>query len=225
MGIRQLRPTNASSRFQSFPDFGEITESRPLKSLTSGKMGTGGRNNQGQLTNWFRGGGHKRTLSDDRLQARQARGSGHGRVGRVRSEPLGPHRADPLRRRREALHPRARRARGRDGGGVRREGRDQPRQLAAAAADPARHGDPQHRAQAWQGRPDGPFRRRRCAADGARGLAGSGQAAVRRGAQGARRVLRDDRPGRATSSTRTSPTARRDVGAGSAASPTTGPCR
>ena len=60
MGIRQLRPTNASSRFQSFPDFGEITESRPLKSLTSGKMGTGGRNNQGQLTNWFRGGGHKK---------------------------------------------------------------------------------------------------------------------------------------------------------------------
>ena len=26
MGIRQLRPTNASSRFQSFPDFKEITE-------------------------------------------------------------------------------------------------------------------------------------------------------------------------------------------------------
>ena len=58
-----------------------------------------------------------------------------------------------------------------DGRGVRREGRDQPRQRAAAAADPARHGDPQHRAQARQGRADGPLRRRRRAADGARGRA------------------------------------------------------
>ena len=43
----RLRPINASSRFQTFPDFDEITASRPLKSLTSGKTATGGRNNQG----------------------------------------------------------------------------------------------------------------------------------------------------------------------------------
>ncbi len=60
MGIRQLRPVNPSSRFQSFPDFREVTTDRPLKSLTEGKKSSGGRNNKGHLTNWFRGGGHKR---------------------------------------------------------------------------------------------------------------------------------------------------------------------
>ena len=88
MGIRQLRPTNASSRFQSFPDFGEITESRPLKSLTSGKMGTGGRNNQGQLTNWFRGGGHKR-----RYRAIDFKRDKHGVPGTVASVEYDPNRS------------------------------------------------------------------------------------------------------------------------------------
>jgi large subunit ribosomal protein L2 len=88
MGIRQLRPTNASSRFQSFPDFGEITESRPLKSLTSGKMGTGGRNNQGQLTNWFRGGGHKK-----RYRAIDFKRDKHGVPGTVASVEYDPNRS------------------------------------------------------------------------------------------------------------------------------------
>ena len=60
MGIKQIRPINSSSRFQSYSTFEEITTSRPLKSLTEGKPSTGGRNNRGQLTSWFRGGGHKR---------------------------------------------------------------------------------------------------------------------------------------------------------------------
>ncbi len=60
MGIRQLRPVNSSTRFQSFPDFAEITAERPNKRLTKGKPKTGGRNNRGQLTSWWRGGGHKK---------------------------------------------------------------------------------------------------------------------------------------------------------------------
>lgn len=60
MGIKQIRPINSSSRFQSYSTFEEITVSRPLKSLTEGKPSSGGRNNRGQLTSWFRGGGHKR---------------------------------------------------------------------------------------------------------------------------------------------------------------------
>jgi large subunit ribosomal protein L2 len=60
MGIRQVRPINSSSRFQSFPTFEEITTRGPEKSLTVGKSSTGGRNNRGQLTSWWRGGGHKR---------------------------------------------------------------------------------------------------------------------------------------------------------------------
>jgi large subunit ribosomal protein L2 len=60
MAMRQIKPTNPASRFQSYSSFEEITRSRPEKSLTEGKSSTGGRNNKGQLTNWFRGGGHKR---------------------------------------------------------------------------------------------------------------------------------------------------------------------
>ena len=60
MAIRQLRPTNPASRFQSLPTFEELTTSRPEKSLVKGKSRTGGRNNKGQICIWWRGGGHKR---------------------------------------------------------------------------------------------------------------------------------------------------------------------
>ncbi|MFN7939956.1 MAG: 50S ribosomal protein L2 [Thermoanaerobaculia bacterium] len=60
MGNRQLRPMNSSSRFQTYPGFEEITNDRPLKSLTTGKKGSGGRNNRGEVTIWHRGGGHKK---------------------------------------------------------------------------------------------------------------------------------------------------------------------
>ena len=60
MAIKELKPTNSSSRFQSFPTFEEITSTKPNKRLTKGKNSSGGRNNKGQLTSWWRGGGHKR---------------------------------------------------------------------------------------------------------------------------------------------------------------------
>lgn len=88
MGIRQLRPTNASSRFQSFPDFVEITADRPQKSLTTGKAGTGGRNNRGQQTSWFRGGGHKR-----RYRAIDFRRDKYGVPGKVATVEYDPNRS------------------------------------------------------------------------------------------------------------------------------------
>ncbi len=60
MPIKQRKPINSSSRFQTHLTFEEITESAPEKSLTRGKHSTGGRNNRGHLTSWWRGGGHKR---------------------------------------------------------------------------------------------------------------------------------------------------------------------
>ncbi len=60
MATKQLKPTNPASRFQSYSTFEELSRQRPEKSLTEGKSATGGRNNQGHLTIWFRGGGHKR---------------------------------------------------------------------------------------------------------------------------------------------------------------------
>jgi large subunit ribosomal protein L2 len=60
MGIRRLRPTNSSSRFQEYATFENLTSATPNKALTSGKKASGGRNNRGEITSWFRGGGHKR---------------------------------------------------------------------------------------------------------------------------------------------------------------------
>ena len=88
MGIRQIRPVNASSRFQTFPDFEEVTAAKPLKALTEGKKSSGGRNNRGQLTNWFRGGGHKR-----RYREIDFRRDKHGVPGKVASVEYDPNRS------------------------------------------------------------------------------------------------------------------------------------
>src|SRR4028119_360027 len=60
MPIKERKPINASSRFQTHLTFEELTVNRPHKALTEGKHSTGGRNNKGHLTSWWRGGGHKR---------------------------------------------------------------------------------------------------------------------------------------------------------------------
>ncbi|GMU64764.1 MAG: 50S ribosomal protein L2 [Acidobacteriota bacterium] len=91
MGIRQIRPVNASSRFQTFPDFVEVTADRPLKSLTKGKKSSGGRNNSGQQTNWFRGGGHKR-----RYREIDFRRDKHGVPGKVASIEYDPNRSSRI---------------------------------------------------------------------------------------------------------------------------------
>ena len=60
MPVRSYKPTSPGLRQRTTSDFAEITRSAPEKSLTRGKVKTGGRNNLGQLTSWWRGGGHKR---------------------------------------------------------------------------------------------------------------------------------------------------------------------
>jgi large subunit ribosomal protein L2 len=61
MGIRNYKPTSAGRRFQSVQTFDEITTDQPYKPLTEPLERSGGRNNAGQLTSWWRGGGHKRS--------------------------------------------------------------------------------------------------------------------------------------------------------------------
>jgi large subunit ribosomal protein L2 len=60
MAIRKYKPTSAGRRFQTVHGFEEITETRPYKPLTEPLKKTGGRNNHGEITSWWRGGGHKR---------------------------------------------------------------------------------------------------------------------------------------------------------------------
>jgi len=59
MAIKSYRPTTFSRRFLTVVSREEITRQRPEKSLVGPKRRTGGRNNRGQITSWFRGGGHK----------------------------------------------------------------------------------------------------------------------------------------------------------------------
>ena len=60
MAIRKYKPTSAGRRFQTVQTFDEITSVDPYKPLTEPLNRSGGRNNTGQQTSWWRGGGHKR---------------------------------------------------------------------------------------------------------------------------------------------------------------------
>jgi large subunit ribosomal protein L2 len=60
MGIRKVKPRSPGRRFQSYATFEEITRREPEKSLVQPLKKSGGRNNEGRVTAWHRGGGHKR---------------------------------------------------------------------------------------------------------------------------------------------------------------------
>jgi large subunit ribosomal protein L2 len=60
MPFRKLRPTSPGTRFQTVQTFDEVTTQDPHKPLVEPMHSTGGRNNQGHLTSWWRGSGHKR---------------------------------------------------------------------------------------------------------------------------------------------------------------------
>ena len=60
MAIRKYKPTSPGRRFQTVKVFDEITTNRPYRPLTEPLKKSGGRNNRGEVTSWWRGGGHKR---------------------------------------------------------------------------------------------------------------------------------------------------------------------
>jgi len=60
MPTRKFKPITPSRRHMELPDFSELTEKEPEKSLLEPLRKTGGRNNQGRVTVRHRGGGHKR---------------------------------------------------------------------------------------------------------------------------------------------------------------------
>ncbi|MGH9471041.1 MAG: 50S ribosomal protein L2 [Terriglobia bacterium] len=60
MGIKTYRPYTETRRFQTGLTFAELTGSAPHRPLLEPKNRISGRNNQGELTIWRRGGGHKR---------------------------------------------------------------------------------------------------------------------------------------------------------------------
>ena len=56
----RFKPITPGRRFYDRQDRSELTADRPHKPLTKGQHSTGGRNNTGSITSWWRGCGHKR---------------------------------------------------------------------------------------------------------------------------------------------------------------------
>jgi large subunit ribosomal protein L2 len=60
MPIRKYNPTSPGLRGKTSLTFDEITTTEPHRPLTENLHRSGGRNNQGEVTSWWRGGGHRR---------------------------------------------------------------------------------------------------------------------------------------------------------------------
>src|SRR5712672_2401110 len=60
MALKTFNPTTPGQRQLVMVDRSALYKGKPIKALTEGKRGTGGRNNNGRITVRFRGGGHKK---------------------------------------------------------------------------------------------------------------------------------------------------------------------
>src|ERR1041384_6061157 len=60
MAIRKYNPTSPGVRQKTALTFDDLTTSEPYRPLTENLHRSGGRNNRGEVTSWWRGGGHKR---------------------------------------------------------------------------------------------------------------------------------------------------------------------
>jgi large subunit ribosomal protein L2 len=60
MALKTFKPVTPSLRELVLVDRSDLWKGKPVKALTEGLRGTGGRNNHGRITMWQRGGGHKR---------------------------------------------------------------------------------------------------------------------------------------------------------------------
>jgi large subunit ribosomal protein L2 len=62
MALKTFKPKTPSLRQLILVDRSTLWKGKPVKELTEGKIGTGGRGMYGRITSRFRGGGHKRAL-------------------------------------------------------------------------------------------------------------------------------------------------------------------
>lgn len=87
MPVKTYKPTSPGRRTASHPSFDEITRQDPEKSLTKGKVKSGGRNNKGRITSRFIGGGHKQKYREIDFKRDK-----HGVPGTVASVEYDPNR-------------------------------------------------------------------------------------------------------------------------------------
>ena len=214
MPIRKYNPTSPGRRFQTVQLFDEVTTSESYKPLTEPLRKSGGRNNRGEVTSWWRGGGHKRNYRiidfkrdkrdipatvatveyDPNRSARIALLTYADGEKRYILQPLGLKVGRHDRRRRQRRHPAG--------------------QCAAAEAHSARHRSAQRRAEGRQGRTDRPQRRLVGAGRRQGWRVRLGQDAVGRDSQDSPSTASRRSARSATSTTRTSRSARPAARAG-----------
>ncbi len=89
MPVKVYKPTSPGRRKMSVLDFNEVTQTSPEKSLIQGRANkSGGRNVNGRITSYHRGGGHKR-----RLRVVDFKRNKHGIQARVASIEYDPNRS------------------------------------------------------------------------------------------------------------------------------------
>ena len=89
MPVKVYKPTSPGRRKMSVLDFNEVTRTSPEKSLIQGRANkSGGRNVNGRITSYHRGGGHKR-----RLRVVDFKRNKHGIQARVASIEYDPNRS------------------------------------------------------------------------------------------------------------------------------------
>ena len=71
MALKNYKPTTPSRRQLVLVDRSRLWKGKPVKTLTEGGVDTAGRNNQGRITIWHRGGGHKRSYRAIDLKRRK----------------------------------------------------------------------------------------------------------------------------------------------------------
>jgi len=85
MALRTFKPTTAGQRQLVIVDRSNLYKGKPVKELTAGKPGTGGRNSNGRITVRFRGGGHKKAYR--LIDFKRAKFDQPARVERVEYDP------------------------------------------------------------------------------------------------------------------------------------------
>ncbi len=86
MALKTFKPITPGLRQLVIVDRSELYKGKPVKKLTEGKSGSGGRNNNGRITVRFRGGGHKRVLRNIDFKRRGKEGVG-AVVERIEYDP------------------------------------------------------------------------------------------------------------------------------------------
>lgn len=85
MALKTFKPTTPGQRQLVIVDRSALYKGKPVKALTEGKTGTGGRNNNGRITVRFRGGGHKQAYRV--VDFKRAKFDQPARVERIEYDP------------------------------------------------------------------------------------------------------------------------------------------